>query len=42
MGGRVVYGAQDYGALSPTLPAIHPDWSPVKYFGSYYTGNGLY
>jgi predicted amidohydrolase YtcJ len=39
MGGRVVYGAQDYGALSPALPAILPAWSPVKYFGSYYTGN---
>jgi len=36
MDGRVVFGAQDYSALSPQLPAILPDWSPVKYFGSYY------
>ncbi|WP_353654239.1 amidohydrolase family protein [Agrobacterium sp. Ap1] len=32
MDGRVVFGAQDYAALSPILPA----WSPVKYFGTYY------
>ncbi|NLS18823.1 amidohydrolase [Rhizobium sp. P40RR-XXII] len=36
MDGRVVFGAQDYSALSPKLPAILPDWSPVKYFGTYY------
>lgn len=35
MGGRVVFGAQDYSALSPQLPAVLPDWSPVKYFGTY-------
>lgn len=39
MDGRVVYGAQDYSALSPTLPAILPAWSPVKYYGSYPMGN---
>lgn len=36
MDGRVVFGAQDYSHLSPQLPAIRPDWSPVKYFGTYY------
>lgn len=36
MDGRVVFGAQDYSALPPKLPAILPDWSPVKYFGTYY------
>ncbi|WP_312608933.1 amidohydrolase [Agrobacterium pusense] len=36
MDGRVVFGAQDYSALSPQLPSILPDWSPVKYFGTYY------
>lgn len=39
MDGRVVYGAKDYNALSPTAPPILPAWSPVKYFGSYFTGN---
>jgi predicted amidohydrolase YtcJ len=36
MDGRVVFGAQQYGALSPTLPEVLPSWSPVKYFGGYY------
>jgi predicted amidohydrolase YtcJ len=36
MDGRVVFGAQDYSALSPALPAILPEWSPVKHFGGYY------
>ncbi len=36
MNGEVVFGAQDYSALSPKLPEILPPWSPVKYFGSYY------
>ncbi|OBZ97136.1 exoenzymes regulatory protein AepA precursor [Pararhizobium polonicum] len=36
MDGRIVFGAQDYSDLSPQLPAILPDWSPVKYFGTYY------
>lgn len=34
--GRVVFGAEDYGALAPPLPAILPDWSPIKHFGGYY------
>jgi hypothetical protein len=36
MDGKVVFGAQDYIALSPKLPDILPAWSPVKYFGSYH------
>lgn len=36
MNGKVVFGAQDYGDLSPRLPATLPAWSPVKYFGTYY------
>ncbi|MES2898934.1 MAG: amidohydrolase [Pseudomonadota bacterium] len=36
MDGRVVYGAQDYQALSPALPEILPSWSPIKHFGGYY------
>ncbi|CAN7623381.1 amidohydrolase [Rhizobium sp. LjRoot258] len=36
MDGRVVYGTQDYSALSPKLPDILPAWSPVKSFGSYH------
>lgn len=36
MDGKVVFGAQNYSNLSPTLPAILPAWSPVKHFGSYH------
>jgi predicted amidohydrolase YtcJ len=36
MDGRVVFGTQQYRALSPTLPDVLPSWSPVKYFGGYY------
>jgi predicted amidohydrolase YtcJ len=36
MDGRVVFGAQDYRALSPKLPEVLPSWSPVKYFGGYH------
>ncbi|GAB5563107.1 MAG: amidohydrolase [Winogradskyella sp.] len=33
--GKVVYGAEEFSELSPTLPEVIPDWSPVKYFGGY-------
>lgn len=36
MDGRVVFGAQDYGALTPPLPEVLPAWSPVKRFGGYH------
>ncbi|MBC8167253.1 MAG: amidohydrolase family protein, partial [Bryobacteraceae bacterium] len=39
MDGRVVFGAQDYAALSPQLPEILPVWSPVKYYGGYFRAN---
>lgn len=39
LNGRVVYGAGEYQALTPTLPAILPSWSPVKSFGGYYQAN---
>ncbi|MBV8252348.1 MAG: amidohydrolase [Chitinophaga sp.] len=34
--GRVVFGTEQYSSLAPTLPAIIPTWSPIKYFGGYY------
>lgn len=36
VGGRVVYGAEDYGNLTPKLPEALPAWSPTKYFGGYH------
>jgi len=37
VGGKVVYGTGDYEGLSPELPPILPHWSPINYYGSYYT-----
>ena len=34
--GKIVYGAEEFASLMPSLPPIQPDWSPVKYFGAYY------
>ena len=33
--GKVVYAAGDFRQLAPALPAVQPDWSPVKHFGGY-------
>lgn len=33
--GKIVYASAEYKALNPEIPAVIPDWSPVKYFGGY-------
>jgi hypothetical protein len=33
--GKVVYAAPEYQQLAPVVPAVQPDWSPVKYYGGY-------
>lgn len=33
--GKAVYGAKDFKSLDPAVPAIVPEWSPVKYYGGY-------
>jgi predicted amidohydrolase YtcJ len=35
LGGKVVYGAGPFSDLSPPIPPVIPDWSPVKTFGGY-------
>ena len=35
MDGKVVYGSEEFAALSPDLPPASPDWSPVKHYGGY-------
>ena len=35
VGGNIVYGSDEFEALSPKLPDVIPNWSPVKYFGGY-------
>jgi predicted amidohydrolase YtcJ len=37
MDGRVVFGAQQYGLLTPALPNVLPSWSPVIHFGGYHS-----
>lgn len=40
MDGKVVFGAQEYSALSPRLPDVLPSWSPIKYSaGGYHEAN---
>ena len=36
VGGKVVYGATEFSRLSPPLPPISSDWSPVRYYGGYH------
>ncbi|SFW36657.1 amidohydrolase family protein [Nitrosovibrio sp. Nv17] len=36
VGGRIVHGYGEFGALAPPLPPAMPDWSPVNYFGGYF------
>lgn len=36
VGGKVVYGAEEFSKLSPPLPPISNDWSPVRHYGGYH------
>lgn len=33
--GKVVYADGDYKTMSPELPEVIPNWSPVKYYGGF-------
>lgn len=35
VGGKIVYAADDFSSYDPPLPAVSPDWSPVKHYGGY-------
>lgn len=35
VGGNVVFGDDEFKNLSPELPEVIPNWSPVKYYGGY-------
>lgn len=39
VGGRVVYASREFLALSPSLPPVSPDWSPVSRVGAYDNSN---
>ena len=35
VGGKVVYGAEDYGKLAPEPLPVNPEWSPVASYGGF-------
>lgn len=35
VGGNVVHASDEFSDLNPPLPAVSPDWSPIKYYGTY-------
>jgi len=35
VGGNVVYGAEEFKSLNPSIPEVIPSWSPVKFYGGY-------
>jgi predicted amidohydrolase YtcJ len=37
VGGKCVYGADEFNTLAPPAPAILPEWSPVAVYGGYAT-----
>ncbi len=36
LGGKVVYGAEEFGNLAPPPLPVSPDWSPVGSYGGYH------
>jgi predicted amidohydrolase YtcJ len=38
VGGRVVHGSGEFGALAPLPLPVSPDWSPVGAYGGYHRG----
>ena len=35
VGGKVVYGAEEFQELGPPALPVLPEWSPIKVFGGY-------
>jgi hypothetical protein len=35
LGGKVVYGEQEFRTIAPQLPSAIPAWSPVNFYGGY-------
>jgi predicted amidohydrolase YtcJ len=35
VGGEVVHASDEFAAYNPPLPPVSPDWSPIKYDGTY-------
>jgi predicted amidohydrolase YtcJ len=39
VGGKVVYGSDEFGSLAPPPLPVSPDWSPVGHYGGYHHGS---
>lgn len=35
VGGNIVHASDEFSTYNPQLPPISPDWSPIKYYGTY-------
>jgi hypothetical protein len=38
VGGKVVYGSEEFASLAPPSLPVSPDWSPVGTYGGYHRG----
>lgn len=41
VGGKIVYGSDDFSRFSPAPIPVLPDWSPISQFGGYYSGSNI-
>ena len=35
VGGEIVHASDEFNKFNPSLPPVSPDWSPIKYYGTY-------
>lgn len=35
LGGKVVHASDEFSNINPPLPEVSPDWSPIKFYGTY-------
>jgi predicted amidohydrolase YtcJ len=35
VGGKIVHASDNFVNYNPPLPAVSPDWAPIKYYGTY-------
>lgn len=40
VGGKIVYGSDEFSGFAPAPIPVLPDWSPVNQFGGYYSSKG--
>lgn len=38
LGGDIVHASDEFSNYNPELPPVSPDWSPIKYYGTYGSG----